>query len=178
MKPIVIFTCIIFLLITACEKDTPPFADEDITISSSMPGFAVYKTKGDYFNYIAVYLDSNENIAICPVYNENSIHIIKDKDNKIQYTERWKLKSGYIVDREMIFINSFTDVTFQEQIEYIKDNSDNFNADLYYKPRIIDKNPFVEYYHISEGLGRDFTLGEINQMAENGTLETYFTKLK
>ncbi|MCF8357478.1 MAG: hypothetical protein K9H26_01880 [Prolixibacteraceae bacterium] len=177
MKPIVIFTCIIFLLITACEKDTPPFANEDITISSSMPGFAVYKTKGDYFNYITVKMDIKDTLTMIPAYNANDPRVTVTEDNVV-YNLRWYLRSGYTVCREMDINRIFTNITFKELIDHVDSIGGIVPPDEWFKYRIIDKHPFTEFYDLKKNTGRDFTLGEINQMAENGTLETYFTKLK
>jgi len=46
--------------------------------------------------------------------------------------------------------------------------------------RIIDTDPFISFYNLN-GINKaekTFTLGELNDMIENGTIEDYFEKLK
>ncbi len=168
----------IVLFFLNCEKNEIEFADENITIGTQSPGFSIYKTKEDYFEYINVGIDSLGNITSYPVYNKNSINIVDIGNTKYKYTQRWRLKSGYIVDKEIGCNNAFTNVTFSEQINYIESNSCDITSD-WYQTRIIDKNPFLSYYYtIGDTIPRLFTLGEINEMIENGTLETVFTKIK
>lgn len=168
----------IVLIFTNCKKEKIEFADENIIVNNE-PSLSVYKTNNDYFNYIVVGIDSLGNVTSYPVYHKNSIHIVNIDNKKYKFTQRWLLKSGYIVDKEIGYNDAFTDVTFTEQINYIENNSDDINSNWYQK-RIIDTNPFKEYYWLEElnEEFQEFTLGEINEMIENGTLETVFTKIK
>lgn len=172
-----IFSIPIFFV--SCTKDELAYADESIVIDN-VPAISIYKTKSDYFNYIYVGIDSIENITMSPSYNSNDPRISIDSYGKVTYNQRWKLKSGYIVCKEMHFRDmAFTNITFQELIEF----TDKHGPDIpvsWFKSRIIDKDPFIEYYWLG-GLfnpRREFTLGQINKMIENGTLETVFTRFK
>lgn len=166
------------LVIVSCEKDKIEFADENIIVNNE-PSLSVYKTNNDYFNYINVSIDTFGNVTSYPVYYKNSMHIANGEDGKYKYTQRWQLQSGYIIDKEIEYNDAFTDVTFSEQIEYEENNSSNVTGN-WYQQRIIDTNPFKEYYWLG-GLNdelQEFTLYEINEMIEKGTLETVFTKIK
>jgi hypothetical protein len=172
-----IFAIPIFFI--SCTKDELNYADESIVIDN-VPAISIYKTKGNYFDYLYVGIDSVENITMSPSYNSNDPRISIDSHGKVMYNQRWKLKSGYIVCKEMRYNDmAFTNITFQELIEYTNKNG----ADIpvaWFKSHIIDKDPFTEYYWLG-GLDhprKEFTLGQINKMIETGTLETIFTKIK
>jgi len=79
----------IVLFFLNCEKNEIEFADENITIGTQSPGFSIYKTKEDYFEYINVGIDSLGNITSYPVYNKNSINIVDIGNTKYKYTQRW-----------------------------------------------------------------------------------------
>lgn len=170
---------VIPLIIVSCNKDELDYADESIVVDN-VPAVSIYKTNGDYFNYIYVGIDSIENITMYPAYNSSDPRISIDSHGSVTYNQRWKLKSGYTVCKEMRFDDmAFTNITFHELIEYTDKNGSSVPVS-WFKSRIIDKNPFIEYYWLG-GLNhqtQEFTLGQINKMIENGTLETVFTKIK
>jgi hypothetical protein len=169
----------ISIIFVSCNKDELDYTDESIIVNSE-PSISIYKTKGEYFNYIYVGIDSVENITMSPSYNSNDPCIRIDSHGKVTYNQRWKLKSGYTVCKEMRFNDmAFTNITFQEVIEYTDKNGPDI-PDAWFKSRIIDKDPFTEYYWLG-GLNKpikEFTLGQINDMIEKGTIETVFTKIK
>jgi hypothetical protein len=168
----------ISIIFVSCNKDELDYADESIIVNSE-PSISIYKTKQNYRNFIAVSIDSVDNVVIYPVYDINSLSISIDRNGVVKYKNRWFLKSGYIVEKEISYENVFTNVTFQEQVDYIKSTGNEITGD-WYRPRIIDKQPFTEYYWLG-GLGhpiKEFTLGQINKMIETGTIETVFTKIK
>ena len=170
----------IILLFANCKKDKLEFADKSIIVNNS-PNISVYKTNNDYYNYVVVKLDSLGNITQSPAYcSKNDPRVTYQNGNK-GYAHRWKLKSGYIVDKGMWHDKIFTDISIQEFIEYADKNNICAMPDSILKQRIIDTNPFQEYYWLDGLFGeeyQEFTLGEINEMIENGTLETVFTKIK
>jgi len=173
------FLSIVFLL-TNCEKENPEFADESIIIDN-MPSISVYRTNNVYFNYVVIKLDSLGNITQSPAYCSKNDPRVTYKNGNHGYKHRWKLKSGYIVDCEFKHDKIFTDITIKEFIEYSDKNNICAMPDSILKQRIIDTDPFQEYYWYGGLFGeeyQEFTLGEINEMIENGTLETVFTKIK
>lgn len=166
------------IIFVSCNKDEIDYADESIIVNSE-PSISIYKTKNDYRNFIAVIIDSFDNVVAYPVYNLNSPSISIDSKGIVKYKNRWFLKSGYIVEKEISYDKVFTNITFQEQVDFIKSSGNVITGD-WYRPRIIDKQPFKEYYWLN-GLNhqtQEFTLGQINKMIENGTIESVFTKIK
>jgi len=173
------FILILLFISTGCEKDEIEYADESIVVSS-IPGISIYKTKKDYYNYISVQITDEGLINAIPDYSLDDPRIIIDKDGKATPNFRWRLKSGYIVDKETGRNEIFTDITIQEYIAYnIQNDVFGWPGELI-RPRIIDKNPFYEYYYYNgfNKSEKQFTLKELNEMLENGTIEEYFTKLK
>jgi hypothetical protein len=172
---------LLFLILGAsCQKDEFEYADESIEIYNS-PGIAVYKTRSDYINYIAVRIDTLNKISPIPGYTKNDPRVLITKDGKATFSSRWRLKSGYIVTNEMYINYSFSNISIGEYIDVISDNngSNIWTGDMI-MPRIIDKDPFLSFYYL-DGINqpeKKFTLGEINKMIEDETLEAVFNKLK
>lgn len=75
---------------------------------------------------------------------------------------------------------AFTDITFTEYLRYNEKHGIDHWPDELLWPRIIDKDPYTELYSIGclDCAEKIFTLGEINKMLEEGTIEEHFTKLK
>ncbi|NQU88472.1 MAG: hypothetical protein HQ541_22220, partial [Mariniphaga sp.] len=146
----------------------------------SYPWLSVYKTKGNYLNYITVGVDSLGNIFSSPDYTYRSGQVGKKDNGEVYFKYRYVLKSGYIVSLVSIH-QAFTDITLKEYIEYNEANGIAGWTDNLIYPRIIDRDPFIEFYFSSCMTctnSQQFSLGEINEMLENGTIEEHFTKLK
>lgn len=176
-----VITVVMFCLFigTSCQKDKIEFADENIEISS-IPSIAIYKTKNDYFENIRVLVleDGRVNAIPCLTLNDSRIRV--DKKGNIKVNNRWRLRNGYIVDKESSINHVFTDITYQEYVDWNTSNGVNHWPGSSIAPRIIDSDPFIEYY-LYYGIGkpdRIFTLGEIYEMIEDGTFKTVFTQLK
>ncbi len=163
-----------------CQKDEIEYADEDMVVDNE-PGIDIFKLKGDYINYIGLQLLPDGRLNAIPAFILGDPRIKVSDNGKIEQNFRWRLKSGYIVSKNDNYNNFvFTDITIQEYVDYNTKNGVGCWPDELIKSRIIDKNPFSEFYYL-DGFNkteRTFTLGELNKMIEDGTLETVFTKLK
>ena len=180
MKPLklLIAVLVIPIIFCSCKKESLDIDNENIILRLDPPGVAIYKSNGDYFKYVYVGIDSSKNITNTPAYNSNSPFIVTDNSGNVTYTQRWKLKHGFIASKEMTYSIAFTNVTFQEQVEYVDKNGGDIPVS-WFNSRIIDKNPFTDYYYSKAGYpAKEITLGELNKMIENGSLETVFTKIK
>ncbi|MBN2819455.1 MAG: hypothetical protein JXP36_10820 [Bacteroidales bacterium] len=182
MKPKILKLSSIMLLFlfigAACQKDEIEYADESVIVSSS-PFLSVYKTKTDYFTNISVGINDKVEIISYPDYNIKSANIIIDDEGNITFKYKWRLKSGYEVIEGYHFNSAITDISLKEYVNFNEPYKTNWDINLL-QSRVIDYDPFVSYYYL-DGLNkreRKFTLGELNEMIENGTLETVFTKLK
>ncbi|GAB1415027.1 hypothetical protein MASR2M117_04330 [Paludibacter sp.] len=171
-----------FIIFLSCNNDELNFADENIVIDN-LPAISVYKTKKNYFDYVYVGIDSVDNLTMIPAHTSTDSRIFVDAKGKVTYTLRWRLKSGYIVCKEMHYKDmAFTNITFQELIDVTDSNGGKSPESSWFKSRIIDRDPFTEYYWsgtLTYGSSyKEFTLGQINDMLENGTIETVLKKIK
>ena len=163
----------------SCQKDEIEYADEGIEVSSH-PWITIYKTKKDYINYVDVQITDEGKLNAIPSYNLNDPRISVDAKGNIRQNFRWRLKSGYILDNNVSIREAFTNITIQEYVDWNTAYGLAGWPDSLIRPRIIDQDPFIEFY-FHDGLNKTlktFTIGEINNMIENGTLETVFVKLK
>ena len=169
---------LLLLLGANCQKDEMEYADESITVSS-WPALSVYKTQIEYFNRIVVGINDKNKINSYPDYNTKSDNVIINKKGEYSYKYKWLLNSGYVVVQGGDFNSAVTDVTLTEYINFNEPFKTNWDTAML-AARIIDEDPFTEVY-VYDGVNKTpktFTLGEINEMVEKGTLETVFTKLK
>ena len=164
---------------TGCQKDDIEIADGSIEISSS-PGISIYKTRGNYFNNVSIKIDSTNHVTMDFGYTKNDSRISISNDGKTTFTNRWYLKSGFIVAKEIYIDQSFTNISIGEYVNYTSKYNSGAWTDELLLARIIDRDPFLSFYHFDGvyQMEMKFTLGELNQMIENGTIEDYFTKLK
>lgn len=172
---------LLFLFMGAsCQNDDIEYADESIVVYNN-PGFHVYKTKANYFDKVWVEVTSDGKLNKVLIIDEKNIHLnyIEDKNKELQPTYRHLLKSGYIVG-DASRKAQYTDITFTEYYDYNKENKVNSWPDELIWPRIVDEDPYEELYWMGclNCKMQKFTLGEINDIIENGTLETTFTKIK
>ncbi len=182
MKPKILKLSTLLLLLlflgASCQKDEINYDDESLEISS-LPGISIYKTNKDYKDYLPVCIDSDNNITCTPLFGDDTLVVKKDKNGNYLLLNRHFLKSGYILE-DISLNRAFTNITINEMVnKFTTIGPGYWTMDKYYD-RIIDLDPFSEFYFYN-GLNKvpiNFTLGEINDMIENGTLETVFTKLK
>lgn len=171
---------LLFLFLgVACEKDEIEYADETIIVSNN-PGISVYKMDLDYIDKVWIQITSEGKLNRVLCLDDNSIDNYKlDSNNRLIPNYRYLLKSGYIVG-DANRNAAYTNITFQEYYNYNKKNGVNSWPDELIKPRIVDKNPYQELYWMGclDCKIKEFTLAQINEMIENGTLEEHFTKVK
>lgn len=173
---IILFLCLIGV---GCKKDEIQYADENIEIST-YPGFSIYKTTSDYFNFVSTQILSDGRIIGIPDYTINNPSIKVDANGKVSPNFRWRLKNGYIIDKATSVNIVFTNITFQEYVNYNTTHGVGCWPDSLIRARIVDKTPFTEFYY-HDGLNKTpktYTLGEINHLIESDSIETICTKLK
>jgi hypothetical protein len=184
MKPKILKLSSVFLLLlfmgVSCQKDEIEYADENVVVYNN-PGFHVYKTKANYFDKVWVEVTSDGKLNKILIIDEKNVHLNYklDKNGELQPTYRHLLKSGYIVGGAAQQAQ-YTDITFTEYYNYNKENKVNSWPDELIWARIVDEDPYEELYWMGclDFKIEKFTLGEINNMIENGTIDSVFTKLK
>ncbi len=180
LKVLKLCTAALFLLFigTSCEKYELDYADESIVVSNN-PGVTVYKMNLDYLDKVRVEVTPEGLNKVLALDDKNLYNYNMDSKGNLMPKYRHLLKSGYIVGGGSSKA-SFTDITFTEYYKYNKEHGvSSWPAELI-RPRIIDENPYEEFYWMGclNCSLKEFTLGQINEMIENGTLEEHFTRLK
>jgi len=175
MKPKILklttFVLLLLFTVASCQKDKMEYADESIEVSS-WPAISIYKTKSDYINYVGVQITDDGKLNAKPSYDKNDPRISFDSKGNAKQNFRWRLKSGYILDNNVSLREAFTNITIREYVDWNTEHSVAGWPDSLIWPRIIDTDPFTEFY-LHDGIGKDvkiFTIGEINDMIKNGTL--------
>ncbi len=163
----------------SCHKDEIKLDDENIEIELTGSGISIYKTKGDYNHFIAVTIDDKGKLGRIPAIEKDYPKMRFDSKGRMIYSNCYFLKNGYVLGH----LNSYsviTDITIKEYREYNIEKGVTCWPDELILSRILDRNPFTEFYFLAgfNKAPRYFTLGEINKMIEEGTLETVFKKLK
>ena len=181
MKSIILKISTVFLLITligtGCEKaEDLSYLDNSKTFDVMLPGFAIYKTKKDYFFNVSVTPFEDE--ILSPELKEGGSRITLYKD-KYFYTERYRLNENYIVSMEIGVNSYFTGLNYDQ---YIKEKLAPIVGET--NPKVIssisDRDPFTEFYYSSNIInGKSWiTIVELNQIIKEKNLEKYFKKLK
>ena len=94
----------ITILGTGCEKDEP---EEEQVFSTRSPGFAIYKTNGDYFNLVDIGMRDGSVVRTPTFISGYKLEIEGDR---ITYKNRLKLDEGYILDKEASPNDAFLDI--------------------------------------------------------------------
>lgn len=137
-------------------------------------GIKIYKTNGDYFNYVNIW-DNRHNSHNNTLFTHGFNY--ENNDTIIRY--RWRLEQGYVADElEGWVTDYFTDITHKEAIKY----KDRYNAEFPFdsiEKRIIDKDPFIEFYYDDILFFRvPEQIDEINEIIRKGELGKYLKKIK
>jgi hypothetical protein len=161
-----LFLIALLISVWSCNQE-----DDD---SGSSYMIRIYKTNGDYFNKINIWANFNHSIQL-----DTSIFLSIQGGDTVCHP-RWRLEQGYVAaSAESSPLDWYTDVTFSEILSYNKQTNKPFPLDSLLK-RVIDKDPFIEYYADSKKLfGRmPKQIEEINEIIRNGELEKYFKRVK
>lgn len=176
-----VFVLLFSFMGAGCKKDEEEdlsYLDEKTPLGVIMPGFAIYKTKKDY--YFNVSVTSYDFGILCPELKENDPGITLYK-NKFYYTRRFRLNDNYIASFEVGSNSYFTSLNYDE---YIRQKlAPSYNQGLSNTKvinSIVDRDPFTEMYYSQKIINgkTEITIAEINQLIKEKNLEKYFTKIK
>lgn len=174
-----VFVLLITLTETGCKKEEDlSFLDNSKEFYIGMPGFAIYKTKKDYFFNVPIrpYVDGFQSFVL----NEKSTLITLYK-GEYYFTGRYRLIDNYVVSSsdgpDYYFTSLSFDTCIREKL-YDEFNQGTTNPKLINS--IIDRDPYLEYYHSDKSLNgkTGFTILELNQLIKDKNIEQYFKKLK
>lgn len=174
-----VFVFLLAFMGAGCEKDEDfSYLDETKEFYPLEPGFAIYKTKKDYFFYVPIrpYENSYQSLEL----NEKNAHITLYK-GKYYFNERYRLIDGYVVSSWASPDYYFTSLSFDTYIrEKLSPECNQWTTNPKVTQSIIDQDPYVEFYKSDKGLeGKSgFTISDLNQLIKEKNLEKYFKKVK
>ena len=94
MKPKILKlnTLVLLLLFigAGCQKDEIEYADESIEIASH-PWITIYKTKGNYIDYVDIQITEEGKMNAVPSYNLEDPRISIDAKGNVKQNFRWRL---------------------------------------------------------------------------------------
>ncbi len=173
-------TLIIIFFGVGCNKEEVSIeieiADESIVVDDG-PRLTICKMKPEYLLYVSCELFYDGRLS--PALIEDSV-LKKDINGNLIRKNRYLLANGYVVGKDHIN-DVYTNITFQEYMDYVNLEGLLRWRDDSLSARIIDTDPY-EFFYIRQSGGNqpstEFTLKEIRLMIENNTIEEYFEKLK
>lgn len=168
--------------------------DDEFAVTD--PPYGIYKTNHDYFHFFAPSTKKSGEVAVTPYFinDDPRIYIM---ENDTVFALRVALDEGYVLSGEVYPDAPFTDATYKECLRRQGTNSPVTAVLL--DQRIIDRDPFLEYYEIdtefvtkyfSQFLNLGYSSGkvrnlafqeaakEINIIIVEGRLEDEFRKIK
>ena len=180
MKPtifkIAAFVLLFCLIGEACKKEEDLSYLDMADIFETAPGFAIYKTKKDYFFNVPVtpYLG---NISSPRLWIGGPL--ITLHKGKYYYTERYRLIENYIVSGEVGPTAYFTSLSYDEYIrQKLAPGGGQTNPKVINS--IVDRDPFTEYYRSPDRInGKSWiSIDDLNQIIKEKNLEKYLIKIK
>ena len=129
-------TLLMISQLISCEKD-----------STITPKLGLYKTSSDYFSYYPPVINEEGKVVATPYYTENDSRMVVTETDTF-YSWRVRLENDFVLSGEVYLGIPFSDVTFKEC--YSKQSTDDPITSTILDQRIIDTDPFIEYYEVDE----------------------------
>lgn len=174
--------------VCSCKKYSP---DEP-------PQFSIYKTKGNYIEYVN--LNFKKDSTLKYTFGITEASSIKYTYRGITgYSFRIPLSNGYILQSVITSDDSFTNISIQEYLEIYKNYPNGGKFFSICSSRVIDNNPFTEFYLVnsaevfnghsiedfpeinpSEAFFRIMVeaSSKINKVIDNNLLDSAYTRIK
>lgn len=161
----------IIIIAFSCEKE--PI----IRPSAAILLTKVYKTKHDYFDFVNTF---GGYISAPSTWRIDDTLKFKITEDDTIYLFRWRLINGYVMDIVVTEKDYFTDMTYAELTTLNSECNGCISVEDIFQ-RVVDKDPFIEYYEDSDTLfiNRDKKdIERLNTIISNGELEKYLYKIK
>lgn len=181
-----IIVILISLIALCCERETKVVR----------PNYGIYKTNSEYFLFLPAWVNDEGIVIGKPYYTPNDRRILISETDTL-YSSRVELIDSYYLSAEVQPNYPFTNITFKEF--YRRQDSNNRITTEEFQSRIINDNPFSEYYEVSpyevlkycdqfhndgysssEATYKSFQkyASELNTIIQEGQLDQLFTKIK
>lgn len=140
-------------------------------------GYAIYKTRGNYFEHIVVYMEGNRVVGV-PGLTDILMRVDGDSSCSIKAI----LVNGYIMEKPILFQKTvYLDMTYKDFIKWCNKYDIGVMLNDTAKAHILDRDPFTEIYMEKTSTYRPFNIDdtvEFNAMILKGNLSTYFDRIK
>ena len=159
------------------------FSCDKISTEADYKGVSLYRTKGDYFENVVVWMSRDgDKIAGNPAFPLSNLNITKtDTINKF----RLRIVEGYVLDFEGTISDAYLSVTYKDYLLWLERYDElSFPDDTIWK-YMIDLDPYLELWRAKDN--EDFTANSevskldtvgLKQIILDGKIEEYFTRLK
>ena len=169
-----IFPLILLIIIFSCDK---------IPTEADYKGVSLYRTKGDYFENVVVWMSKDEGkIAGKPGFPLRNLYITEtDTINR----NRARIVDGYVLDGEGTLRDAYLSITYKEYLLWLERYDElSFPDDTIWK-YMLDLDPYLELWRAKDNeafLGYTVnskldTVG-LKQIILDGRIEEFFTRLK
>ena len=160
-------------MLSSCDK---------IPTQTDYKGVSLYRTKGDYFENVVVWMNKDGGIAGKPGSPLSNLYITKtDTINKF----RLRIVDGYVLDGEGTLRDAYLSVTYKEYLLWLERYDElSFPDDTIWK-YMLDLDPYLEFWRARDNeaftanseVSKLDTVG-LKQIILDGKIEEYFTRLK
>ncbi|MDX9845888.1 MAG: hypothetical protein RBT74_02805 [Tenuifilaceae bacterium] len=177
MKPQKLYTPLLALLLALCLTEC-----DKITTEADYKGVSLYRTKGDYFENVVIWMNKDGKIAGKPGFPLSNLYITED-DTINRFRSR--IVDDYVLDGEGTLREAYLSVSYKEYLLWLERYDElTFPDDTIWK-YMLDLDPYLELWRAKDNeafLGYTVsskldTVG-LKQIILNGRIEEYFTRLK
>lgn len=163
----------VLLMLSSCDK---------ITTEADYKGVSLYRTNGDYFENVVVWMNKDGGVAGKPGFPLSNLYITEtDTINR----NRARIVDGYVLDGEGTLRDAYLSVTYKDYLLWLERYDElSFPDDTIWK-YMIDLDPYLELWRAKDN--EDFTANSevskldtvgLKQIILDGKIEEYFTRLK
>lgn len=166
------FSLILLIIVFSCDK---------ITTEADYKGVSLYRTKGDYFENVVIWMNKDGKIAGKPGFPLSNLYITED-DTINRFRSR--IVDGYVLDFEGTISDAYLSVTYKDYLLWLERYDElAFPDDTIWK-YMLDLDPYLEHWRAkdNEAFTRNShmlldTVG-LKHIILDGRIEEYFTRLK
>lgn len=163
----------VLLMLSSCDK---------ITTEADYKGVSLYRTNGDYFENVVVWMNKDGGVAGKPGFPLSNLYITETDTINMN---RARIVDGYVLDGEGTLRDAYLSVTYKDYLLWLERYDElSFPDDTIWK-YMIDLDPYLELWRAKDN--EDFTANSevskldtvgLKQIILDGKIEEYFTRLK
>ena len=163
----------VLLMLSSCDK---------ITTEADYKGVSLYRTNGDYFENVVVWMNKDGGVAGKPGFPLSNLYITETDTINMN---RARIVDGYVLDGEGTLRDAYLSVTYKDYLLWLERYDElSFPDDTIWK-YMIDLDPYLELWRAKDN--EDFTANSevskldtagLKQIILDDRIEDFFTRLK